>query len=121
MATLVVVWSCAAEARAQCEPIETAKVFPVDGGRVDGFGRAVAVDGDLAVLGAYNAGNSSGRESFFYDGPGAVYIYRATNNGWLNEAVLRGKHRSRSWLRPTLWATSTTVSAPRSRSTGTLF
>jgi hypothetical protein len=60
---------------------------------VDGFGRALALDGRVAAIGAYNAGNSSGPGNFFYDGPGAVYIYRETNNGWLSEAELGSAHK----------------------------
>ncbi len=67
-ATFVVLWSCAAAARAQCEPIET-KIFPADAMREAGFGRGVAVDGDLAVVGARNDGNTSPPGGVFNDGP----------------------------------------------------
>ena len=94
-ATLVVAWSCAAAARAQCEPIETAKIFPADAMRQARFGRGVAVDGDLAVVGAWNDGNLSPPGGLATDGPGAAYIYRRTGpNVWVEEAKLIIAHEA---------------------------
>ena len=92
-ATLVVVGSCVASARAQCEPVETAKIFPADAMRRAGFGRGVAIDGDLAVVGAWNDGNTSPKGGIFTDGPGAAYIYRRTSpNVWVEVAKLKVAH-----------------------------
>ena len=63
----------------------------------DAFGIAVALDGDLAVVGAYaeasnqttinnDATSSSDNSAAF---AGAVYIYRYTNGAWAQEAYLK--------------------------------
>ena len=93
-ATLFLSWGCAAAARAQCEPIET-KIVPADAMRRAGFGRGVAIDGDLAVVGAWNDGNTSPPGGVFNDGPGAAYIYRRTGpNVWVEEAKLIIAHEA---------------------------
>ncbi len=48
----------------------------------DGFGWSVAVDGDLAVIGAYTEGPT------FDDKPGAAYVYRWDGAEWSLEARL---------------------------------
>lgn len=95
LAATLVVCSCAAAARAQCEPIETAKIFPADAMRQARFGRGVAIDGDLAVVGAWNDGNLSPPGGLATDGPGAAYIYRRTGpNVWVEEAKLIIAHEA---------------------------
>ena len=100
LTTALVVWSCAASARAQCEPVETAKIFPADAMRRAGFGRGVAIDGDWAVVGAWNDGNTSPKGGVVSDGPGAAYIYRRTSsNVWVEEAKLTALDGAESdWL-----------------------
>ena len=98
-AALTAVLVLPAAVRAQCEPSETAKLVPGDAGRQAGFGRGVAVDGDLAVLGAWNDGNTSPKGGVFTDGPGAAYIYRSSPNGWVEEAKLTALDGQESdWL-----------------------
>jgi hypothetical protein len=54
---------------------EVGKLFASDGMAEDSFGRAVAIDGDVAIVGAPDKG------------VGAAYIYRFDGVSWLEEAV----------------------------------
>ncbi len=62
---------------------QSAKIIPAnhDGGAGDGFGRAVAIDGNLAAVGALRH-SSKGLYS------GAVYLFRQESNGWNQEKKL---------------------------------
>ncbi len=59
--------------------VEVAKLVASDAVAGDAFGTSVAVDGDLAVVGAVNAGNNL---------TGAVYVYRFDGSQWIEEAKL---------------------------------
>lgn len=60
--------------------VEDAKLLASDGAAYDYFGSAVAIDGDLAIVGA--AGATSGGN------PGSAYVFRRTGGAWVEEAVL---------------------------------
>jgi FG-GAP repeat protein len=49
------------------------------------FGKAVAIDGAIAVVGAENHGASG---AFVFDGHGAAFVMRKTASGWVDEATL---------------------------------
>ncbi len=66
-------------ARAQ---FPVAKLVPADVTVGDEFGRAVSVDGDVAVFGAFKQGCSLG------DKCGAAYVYRWDGIGWVMEQKL---------------------------------
>ncbi|MDY7109762.1 MAG: hypothetical protein SYC29_14090 [Planctomycetota bacterium] len=55
---------------------EVGKLLASDGVAGDSFGRTVAIDGDVAIVGAPD------------NGAGAAYIYRFDGVGWAEEAVL---------------------------------
>lgn len=59
--------------------VEEAKLFASDAGADDEFGSAVAIDGDLLVIGAYQ---------FIRQGPGAAYVFRFNGGVWQEEATL---------------------------------
>ncbi|NOY98117.1 MAG: hypothetical protein GXP40_02795, partial [Chloroflexi bacterium] len=73
-------------ARSGSNWVEQAKLYPDDrlSGGGWGFGRAVAVDGSLLVIGAPQDINRG------YD-TGAVYIYRLVNGAWTQEWKQRGE------------------------------
>ncbi len=58
-------------ARAQCDPEETAKLLASDGEQYDLFGSSLAVDGDVAVVGAWAVGS--------------VYFFRWNGTSWIEE------------------------------------
>lgn len=57
---------------------QQAKLVADDGGPVDFFGNAVAVDGDTALVGSPTDG----------DGPGAAYVFERTDGSWTQRAKL---------------------------------
>ena len=61
--------------------IQEAKLVPSDGSQADEFGKAVAIFGDLAIVGAYRA-DEAGVDS------GAAYIFRRTESVWEQEIKL---------------------------------
>jgi hypothetical protein len=61
---------------------ETAKLVPTDNAGNDEFGKAVAIDGDVAVVGAHY--DVDGQGSMV----GSAYVYRYTGIGWRQEAKL---------------------------------
>ena len=61
--------------------IQEAKLVPSDGSQADEFGKAVAISGDLAIVGAYRA-DEAGVDS------GAAYIFRRTESAWEQEIKL---------------------------------
>ncbi len=74
-----------AQARAQCVASEQARLEGpgvLAGAR---FGKAVATDGNLAVIGAENQGASG---PFIFDGHGAAFVMRMAASGWADEATL---------------------------------
>lgn len=58
-----------------CLPSQSGMLVPDDGEIGDGFGWAVAIDGDTAIVGSHN-GDAVGFDS------GYVYIYRFDGSGW---------------------------------------
>ena len=52
-------------------------------GQIDWFGHAVALDGNLAVIGAYEQGGNEliVERGLLANGPGKVYVYRRRNEG----------------------------------------
>ena len=52
-------------------------------GQIDFFGNAIALDGDIAVLGAYEQGGKQliAERGLFHGGPGKVYVYRRGGAG----------------------------------------
>ncbi|MBN2447383.1 MAG: hypothetical protein JXO22_11685 [Phycisphaerae bacterium] len=61
--------------------IQQAKLTASDGGASDGFGYAVALDGDAAVIGAYRDDDTG------YDA-GAAYVFRRSGTSWTQESKL---------------------------------
>ncbi len=61
---------------AQCDP---QKVFSTDSAIFDYFGKAVAIDGDTAVVGAYSVNNER---------PGFAYVFDRGPAGWVKTACL---------------------------------
>ncbi len=70
------VFSCTALAH-----LETAKLFPSDGNAEDRFGVSVAIDGNTAVVGAYQ-NDSNGSDC------GAAYVYELSGSQWLQRQKL---------------------------------
>ena len=66
------------EGRAQCD---TTRVLASDAQTQDNFGSAVALDGDVMVVGAWNE-DTSGSDA------GAAYVYRRSGANWVEEAKL---------------------------------
>ncbi len=65
--------------------VEEARLVPRDAAAWDGFGNTVCVSGDVAMVAAFNKGNSGGGT---FDGAGAVYVFRRIEGAWVEEAVL---------------------------------
>ena len=66
-----------APAAAQTETFKLKASDPLPGAA---FGRTVALDGDVVLVGARNQGSSG---PFFFDGKGATYVYRNTGSNWI--------------------------------------
>jgi hypothetical protein len=80
MAVLLASLPCLPSA-AQCDPVETAKIVPFDG--VSGdlfFGDSVAVEGDVAVVGAPQD-DTMGADA------GAAYVYHHDGSDWTYETI----------------------------------
>ena len=60
---------------------ETAKLFPSDANAGDSFGLAVAVDGNIAVVGAYQ-NDSNGTDC------GSAYVYELSGSQWFQKQKL---------------------------------
>jgi len=71
-----IVFSCSALAH-----LEKAKFFPPDGNANDSFGISVAIDGNTAVVGAYQ-NDSNGSDC------GAAYVYEFTGSQWIEKQKL---------------------------------
>ncbi len=63
--------------------IQEAKLLPSDGDPGDHFGGAVAVSGDVAIVGAH-------RDVFPWEWAGSAYIFCRVGNDWLEQAKLSG-------------------------------
>lgn len=61
--------------------VEQAKLVPSDGEENQAFGKAVALDGDTAVVGAP-------AWSFFRQAPGEAYVFVRSRGGWTEQAKL---------------------------------
>ena len=71
---------------------ETAKLQASDGAAADQFGKAAAVDGDLAIIGAPADDHESGFDS------GSVYVFRRiTDDEWVEEAKLLASNGGESF------------------------
>jgi len=53
----------------------------------DGFGEAVAISGNVVVIGAYDYGQFMG-EGIRVSGQGAAYVYKKDGNDWVNDNIL---------------------------------
>ena len=62
--------------------IQQAKLVASDGGAGDQFGRTVSIDGEFAVVGAWQNNNERGASA------GAVYVYRFNGAAWIQSAKL---------------------------------
>jgi len=62
-------------------PIEVAKLVAPDGAAGDYFGYSVAVDGDTAVIGAFND-DDNGPNS------GSAYVFIRSGSSWVQQAKL---------------------------------
>jgi hypothetical protein len=67
--------------RAALAHLETAKLFPPDANTGDSFGDSVAIDGNIAVVGAY-LNDSNGSDC------GAVYVYELSGSQWTERQKL---------------------------------
>ncbi|MEE8156073.1 MAG: hypothetical protein V3T53_14060 [Phycisphaerales bacterium] len=69
---------------------ETTKIVPPDTHVGDRFGSAVDLQGDVAVIGSWNSGNTAGPcpPNCATDGHGAAYIYRFDGTTWSLETKL---------------------------------
>jgi len=76
---------CPAQVLAQCAVFEAGRLASPEAMTGARFGKAVAIDGRLAVIGAENQGASG---AFTFDGHGAVFVLRRGLSGWVNEATL---------------------------------
>ncbi len=68
-------------AQAQCQANELAKLTASNAGADDEFGYAVAISGNVAVIGAYHQ-DDAGQNA------GSAYVYRFDGTGWIEEAQL---------------------------------
>jgi hypothetical protein len=71
----------AATSRAQCDPVEVAKLLAADGGPEDRFGGSVAISDDTIVVGA-SMHKALGIRS------GAAYVFRRVDGAWVQVAKL---------------------------------
>ena len=67
--------------RAALAHLETPKLFPPDANAGDSFGASVAIDGNIAVIGAY-LNDSNGSDC------GAVYVYELSGSQWIERQKL---------------------------------
>ena len=67
--------------RAALAHLETAKLFPPDANAGDSFGASVAIDGNIAVVGAY-LNDSNGSDC------GEVYVYERSGSQWTERQKL---------------------------------
>ena len=67
--------------RAALAHLETAKLFPPDANAGDSFGASVAIDGNIAVVGAY-LNDSNGSDC------GAAYVYELSGSQWTERQKL---------------------------------
>ncbi len=72
-----------ASVRAQCDLNEFQKLLASDGTAFDNFGRSVAIQGNLAIVGASWDDDNGG--SF---GAGSAYVFRHDGSEWVEEAKL---------------------------------
>jgi hypothetical protein len=77
-----IIFSCSVLAH-----FEKAKFFPSDANAGDSFGVAVAIDGNIAVVGAYQ-NDSNGSDC------GAAYVYELSGSQWIEKQKLVGSDGS---------------------------
>ena len=73
--------------------VEEQKLLPGDGVEEDYFGRSVAIDGDLALVGAYGDDDNGSLS-------GSAYVYRREGNSWVEELKLLP---SDAWCKRLFW------------------
>ena len=73
-------------AEGQCEGNETQELVAFDGEPLDLYGTAVAMEGDLAVIGSYQDGDACPADPFCRSG--SVYVYRKSGSAWTFEQKL---------------------------------
>ena len=78
VAVMLGVVSTAAAADPPCELRETGVIVPSDGAASDNFGNAISMDGDRALIGAYEAD----------DDRGGAYVFNFIGAEWVQEAKL---------------------------------
>jgi len=64
---------------------QTAKLFASDGNTLDGFGEAVSISGDCAIVGA-----GSDTHPVYQTDAGSAYVFERDASGWTNTAKLIG-------------------------------
>ncbi|MGA2070839.1 MAG: hypothetical protein ABSG97_05770 [Sedimentisphaerales bacterium] len=67
--------------RAAIAYLETSKLFPPDANSGDSFGGSVAIDGNIAIVGAY-LNDSNGSDC------GAAYVYELSGSQWIQKQKL---------------------------------
>ncbi len=77
---LIVSLTTTANAQA-CDPVEQAKLLPADISEGDQFGNSVAIDGNTAIIGAFN-NDDNGSNS------GSAYVMVRNGNTWTQQAKL---------------------------------
>jgi hypothetical protein len=82
---MVVLGPAGGGAWAQCHPDETAKITATDAAANDRFGYAVAIDGDLVLIGSLRDDGASSDPAFDC---GAVYVCRHDGTAWVEEQKL---------------------------------
>ena len=70
---------------------EAAKLVAPDGVWYDYFGRAVAIDGDTAVVGAFTCVANGG------DRTGSAYVFTRSGTTWTQQAMLMNFDSSEIW------------------------
>ena len=99
----------------QCQAGELAKLVAGDAVADDRFGTSVAIDGDLAVVGARWADEGG-------ENAGVAYVFRYTNDGWTEEVKLTASDASefsRFGQSVSISGDTIVVGAPRTNDVGT--
>jgi hypothetical protein len=76
--------------------VQETRLVPADGAAYHFFGASVALEGDTALIGASNDGETGAGSNYWYDGHGSAYVYRYDGSTWTSEAKLLASDRSPS-------------------------
>ena len=79
-----------------CDDFEDGYLKAINGDLEDTFGIAVAIDGDVAVVGAYHEDSLGQREDNSVSDAGAAYVFRRVGGRWTFEAYLKAPQSSES-------------------------